>query len=127
MDQTADPLDTDEQAPASGVLAARLTLKQRRFADNWLAEPNASRAARAAGYKYPADEGRHLLRQPHVRAYIDARIREGSGLGMAALRSNVIEKLWSIASADLRDVVSVTRENGLLTVRIRDSSEWSDS
>src|SRR5690242_10325207 len=98
MDQTAAPPATSAPAPeTSGVLAARLTLKQRKFADNWLADPNASRAARAAGYKQPADEGSHLLRRPAVRAYIDARIREGSGLGLAALRNNIIESYANIA------------------------------
>jgi phage terminase small subunit len=124
MDQPSDPLDTDKQAPASGVLAARLTLKQRKFADAWLAEPNASRAARTAGYK-DEKEGWWLLRRPAVVAYLQARIREGSGLGLAALRNNIVETYWSIASADIRDIVSVTSERGLLSIHIRETSEWS--
>jgi len=57
-----------------------LTLKQQKFADEYLIDLNATQAAIRAGYspKSAEQQGSTLLRNPKVRAYIDQRMAEHS-------------------------------------------------
>lgn len=51
-----------------------LTLKQKRFADEYIISGNASDAARKAGYKNEST-GRENLRKPTIKEYIEKRLK----------------------------------------------------
>ncbi len=55
-----------------------LTEKQKRFCDEYLINPNATQAAIRAGYskKTARSIGEENLEKPHIREYIDKRIKE---------------------------------------------------
>lgn len=53
----------------------KLTEQQKRFADEYLKDLNATSAAKRAGYKDP-NYGRQLLTKPNVFAYIQKRIKD---------------------------------------------------
>ena len=57
---------------------ARLTIKQQRFADEYIISGNATQSAIKAGYsKNTASEmGHENLRKPHIKKYIDKRLKE---------------------------------------------------
>lgn len=53
----------------------KLTIKQKKFADEYIISGNASEAALKAGYKNEVS-GRENLRKPTVKSYIDERMKE---------------------------------------------------
>ena len=56
----------------------KLTIKQQRFADEYIISGNATGAAIKAGYAKRAayQQGAENLKKPHVREYIDKRLEE---------------------------------------------------
>ena len=60
----------------------KLTDRQRRFADLYLQLGNACEAAERAGYKRSYAQG--AKRQPAVRAYMDARLKEAQNKNIAS-------------------------------------------
>ena len=56
----------------------KLTIKQQRFADEYIISGNATDAAIKAGYAKRAayQQGAENLKKPHVREYIDKRLEE---------------------------------------------------
>lgn len=59
----------------------KLTIKQTKFADEYIISGNATESYKIAGYKYSSDnmasvEGHKLLRNPKVKAYIDERMKK---------------------------------------------------
>lgn len=59
----------------------KLTIKQKKFADEYIISGNATEAYKKAGYKYSSDnmasvEGHNLLRNPKVKSYIDERMKQ---------------------------------------------------
>jgi phage terminase small subunit len=89
-----------------------LTLRQRRFVDEYLVDMNASAAARRAGYgDRSADRhGSFLTRRPNVAAAIEARLAERRArLEVSAAR--VITELARIAFADLGRILDWTGED----------------
>ena len=57
---------------------ANLTPKQKKFADEYIISGNASQSAIDAGYsaKTAAETGYENLRKPHIKKYIDKRLKE---------------------------------------------------
>lgn len=53
----------------------KLTIKQQRFADEYIISGNASEAALKAGYKNEVS-GRENLQKPTIKNYIDERMKE---------------------------------------------------
>lgn len=53
----------------------KLTIKQKKFADEYIISGNASEAALKAGYRNEVS-GRENLRKPTVKSYIDERMKE---------------------------------------------------
>lgn len=53
----------------------KLTIKQKKFADEYIISGNASEAALKAGYKNEVS-GRENLRKPTVKSYIDERMKQ---------------------------------------------------
>src|SRR5438128_1439742 len=90
-----------ESAP---VTSDALTERQRRFVENWLgATPgNGTRSAQAAGYSGSvsvlAAQAYHLLRNPKIKAAIDARIESDP---MIVGRVERLRILSSIARGEL--------------------------
>lgn len=60
----------------------KLTQRQRRFADLYLELGNASEAAEQAGFKRSYAQG--AKRQPAVREYMDARLKEAQNKNIAS-------------------------------------------
>ena len=59
----------------------KLTIKQKKFADEYIICGNANEAYKKAGYKFSSYnmasvEGHKLLKHPKIKAYIDERIKE---------------------------------------------------
>lgn len=56
----------------------KLTIKQQRFADEYIISGNATEAAIVAGYAKKAayQQGAENLKKPHIREYIDKRLEE---------------------------------------------------
>lgn len=56
----------------------KLTIKQQRFADEYIISGNATDAAIKAGYAKKAayQQGAENLKKPHIREYIDKRLEE---------------------------------------------------
>lgn len=53
----------------------KLTIKQKKFADEYIISGNASEAALKAGYKNEVS-GRENLQKPTIKEYIDERLKE---------------------------------------------------
>lgn len=60
------------------VMYLKLTIKQQRFADEYIISGNATEAAMKAGYAKKAayQQGAENLKKPHIREYIDKRLEE---------------------------------------------------
>ena len=56
-------------------LSKKLTIKQKKFADEYIISGNASEAALKAGYKNEVS-GRENLQKPTVKSYIEERMKE---------------------------------------------------
>ncbi len=56
----------------------KLTIKQKKFADEYIKNGNSTQSAINAGYseKTAAEMGYENLRKPHIKAYIDGRMKE---------------------------------------------------
>lgn len=81
-------------------LLSRLNEKQRRFVEAYLVEPNATRAAKIAGYS--PGRGPQLLRNRIVREVLDdARMARARRVNVTA--DEVLERLIRVVSADIRD------------------------
>lgn len=97
-----------------------LTAKQKRFADEYLIDLNATQAAIRAGYsKGTADkQGPRLLSDPGVKAAIDAaKIRRTEKTEIDAER--VLEEIAAMAFYDPAELIGVSRE-------LADGEECSD-
>ncbi len=104
-----------------------MTEKQKRFADEYLIDLNATRAYKAA---YPAvkrDEAAavnasKLLRNTKVSAYISERMEERQKR-TEITQDRVLQELAAIAFTDVTDIVSISNGN----VRVKDTSVLTDS
>ena len=72
----------------------KLTIKQQRFADEYIISGNASEAALKAGYKNEVS-GRENLQKPTIKDYIDERLKELEQEAIAN-QSEVLKFLTSI-------------------------------
>ncbi len=72
----------------------KLTIKQKKFADEYIISGNASEAAIKAGYKNEVS-GRENLQKPTIKEYIDERLKELEQEAIAN-QSEVLKFLTSI-------------------------------
>lgn len=79
----------------------KLSDKRRRFAEEYLIDFNATQAAIRAGYspKSAAQQGSELLKNPKVRAYVDARMSE-LGRRTGITQERILRELARIAFLD---------------------------
>ncbi|WP_411842128.1 terminase small subunit [Salinicoccus sp. HZC-1] len=82
----------------------KMTLKQQRFADEYIRLGDATKAARNAGYsdKTARFVGAENLTKPNIKAYIDERLAELQSKAVAD-QQEVMEYLTSVMRGDLQD------------------------
>lgn len=86
---------------------ARLTEKQKRFADEYLKDLNATAAARRAGYKDP-NFGRQLLTKTNVSVYIQKRMQAQQSR-TEITQDRVLQELAAIGFARGTDYAQVSK------------------
>lgn len=92
---------------------AKLTIKQQRFADEYLIDPNATQAAIKAGYsrKTAAAIGAENLKKPNIKQYIDERLREKDSARIAK-QDEVLQYLTSVMRGESEASVVVVESTG---------------
>lgn len=91
---------------------ARLTPKQKRFADEYLKDLNATASAGRAGYKDP-NFGRQLITKPNVAAYIQKRIKDRE-MRTEITQDRVLEELAAIGFARGTDYACIDGNGALV-------------
>lgn len=91
----------------------KLTEKQKRFADEYLIDLNATAAYKRAGYSVKSDgaaavEGHKLLRNPKIAEYIAER-KNAREQRTEITQDMVLERWWAIATADPNELVHLRR------------------
>lgn len=94
----------------------KLTIKQKKFADEYIKTGNATDAYKKAGYKYSSDnlasvEGHKLLRNPKVKAYVDKKLSELEAETIAESKE-VLQYLTSVLRGETHDEVYYKTEYG---------------
>ena len=87
----------------------KLTIKQQRFADEYIISGNATESYKKAGYKANNDniaavEGKKLLRNPKIKPYIDERLKEIESEKTASIKE-VMEYLTSVMRGEQTEQV----------------------
>ena len=102
-------------------MATKLTERQRRFADEYLRNPNATQAAIAAGYATTAaaQQGHELMQHGGVKAYIAAKAAKAE-VAVVADVERITRELAAIGFSD----VSVLFEDSPQGPRLRPIGEW---
>lgn len=92
---------------------AKLTLKQQKFADEYIISGNATQAAIKAGYKEKTayQTGAENLRKPQIKSYIDERLKEIESK-KTATHQEVIEYLTSVMRGEQREQTLIGRGQG---------------
>lgn len=83
------------------ILLARLTIKQKRFADEYIISGNAADAARKAGYKQPRAIGHENLTKPNIQKYIKTRLEKIESEKTMSLEE-AIQRTSSIARREIQ-------------------------
>ena len=83
---------------------AKLTLKQRKFADEYIISGNAMQSAVKAGYskKYAKSDSHKLLENTGIKSYIDERLKEIES-AKTATQQEVLEYLTSVMRGEQRE------------------------
>ncbi|WP_050613342.1 terminase small subunit [Bacillus testis] len=91
----------------------KLTEKQKRFADYYIECGNASESAVKAGYseKTATEMGYENLRKPHLKAYIDERLKELADKRIMSAEE-VLQTVTSFARNEEQEDVVVFGESG---------------
>lgn len=76
----------------------KLTIKQKRFADEYIISGNATDAARKAGYKQPRSTGNENLTKPDISAYIKSKAKAIETPKIASMQE--IHEFWSEVMRD---------------------------
>lgn len=91
----------------------KLTIKQQRFADEYIIGGNATDAAIKAGYAKRAayQQGAENLKKPHIREYIDERL-EAINSAKIADQTEVLQYLTSVMRGETQSAVVVIEGDG---------------
>ena len=92
---------------------AKLTLKQQKFADEYIISGNATQAAIKAGYKEKTayKTGAENLRKPQIKAYIDGRLSELSSKKIAD-QDEVLQFFTSVMRGEILEPYALGIGNG---------------
>ncbi len=99
-----DPTDSPDNSTA---VAPRLTERQRRWVEEYLADPNGTLAALRAGYApiSAKQQGTENLANPVLRQILDQE-RQARAIRMRVEADRVVEELMYVGLSDIRDVVT---------------------
>ena len=99
--------------PKKEVMYLKLTIKQQRFADEYIISGNATEAAIKAGYAKKAayQQGAENLKKPHIREYIDKRLEEINDKSIAK-QEEVLQYLTSVMRGTTQSAVIVIEGDG---------------
>ena len=91
----------------------RLTLKQKKFADEYIISGNIFRSLVEAGYSenYAKARGHEMLENVGVKAYIEERLKEGNASNLLTMEE-ALEITSSIARGQPRNVSKINEETG---------------
>ena len=91
----------------------KITIKQQRFADEYIISGNATEAAIEAGYAKRAayQQGAENLRKPHIKAYIAERL-EAINSAKIADQEEVLQYLTSVMRGETQSAVVVVEGEG---------------
>lgn len=91
----------------------KLTIKQKRFADEYIISGNAEEAAVIAGYseKYARGNAYKLVAKSGIKSYIDKRLKELDDKQIAK-QEEVLKYLTSVVRGESRSVVVVVEGEG---------------
>lgn len=91
----------------------KLTVKQKRFCDEYLIDLNATAAAIRAGYseKSARQKGCNLMSDPAVKAFIDARMAEKNA-ELIATQDEILRYLTSVMRGESQAEVVVVEGQG---------------
>ena len=92
---------------------AKLTLKQKKFADEYIISGNATQAAVKAGYseKTATQVGAENLRKPYIKSYIDERLSELSSKKIAD-QDEVLQFFTSVMRGEILEPYALGIGNG---------------
>ncbi len=103
--------------------APHLTLRQRRFCEEYMVDLNAQRAAATAGYSNYTDlKAQALLELPAVKEYI-ALIQEHLRQRTGITREMLLRELMLIAFSNMSDYVSIVPHNGESVLKLKNTTE----
>lgn len=104
--------------------AIKLTPKQKRFIEEYVKSGNATEAARKAGYSPNSarQTGSDNLANPYIKAEIDRRM-DGLSKNNEIEASEIVKRLFKIASADPTKVVQITEKG---KYEIVPTSQWGE-
>ena len=102
---------------------AKLTLKQQKFADEYIISGNATQAAIEAGYskKTAYQTGAENLRKPQIKSYIDERMKEIESK-KSATQQEVIEYLTSVMRGEHKEEILIGQGQGFQEITYIDVS-----
>ena len=91
----------------------KLTIKQQRFADEYIISGNATDAAIKAGYAKKAayQQGAENLKKPHIKTYIDERL-EAINSAKIADQTEVLQYLTAVMRGETQSAVVVVEGEG---------------
>lgn len=92
---------------------AKLTLKQKKFADEYIISGNATQAAIKAGYKEKTayKTGAENLRKPQIKSYIEERLSELSSKKIAD-QDEVLQFFTSVMRGEILEPYALGLGNG---------------
>lgn len=94
----------------------KLTEKQKRFCDYYIKTLNATQSYKAAGYSASNDnvagvEGHKLLKNPKIKSYIEARLKQLEDKRIADAKE-VLEHLTAAMRGEIKEEVVVVEDIG---------------
>ncbi|MGX7105613.1 terminase small subunit [Globicatella sanguinis] len=95
----------------------KLTIKQQRFADEYIISGNATKAAIKAGYnkKYVATNTDKLLKNTNIKSYIDERLEALEDEAIAK-QNEVLKYLTSVMRGEHTEQTTIGLGDGLQTI-----------
>ena len=102
---------------------AKLTLKQKKFADEYILSGNAMKSAVEAGYskKYAKSDSHKLLENTGIKSYIDERLKEIESK-KTATHQEVIEYLTSVMRGEHKEEILIGQGQGFQEITYIDVS-----
>ena len=102
---------------------AKLTLKQKKFADEYIISGNATIAAIKAGYseKTAGQTGAENLKKPYIKSYIDERLKVIESK-KTATQQEVLEYLTSVMRGEQREQTLIGMGQGFQEITYIDVS-----